>query len=156
MAHRIDLGQRPCGDLPAKFENKDLLESSVQTPYELLGGEAGVRRLADTFYDVMNELPEAASIRAMHGQELAPIKQKLFEYLSGWLGGPPLYRDKYNTICLFGAHKPFSIGPAQRDQWLRCMDEALRRVDASPEVIAMLKEPMFRIADVMRNADQPA
>lgn len=125
----------------------------MQTPYQLLGGEAGIRRLADTFYDVMDELPEAETIRKMHAQSLVDVKQKLFEYLSGWLGGPHYYHQKYGTVCLTKPHQPFAIGPAERDQWLMCMDETLRRIDASEEVKTMLKGPMFNIADTIRNSD---
>jgi hemoglobin len=125
----------------------------MQTPYELLGGEEGIRRLAQVFYEVMDELPQVQSIRKMHAANLENIQQKLFEYLSGWLGGPHLYQQKYGTVCLTKPHKPYSIGPAERDQWLRCMDEALLRVNASEQVKAMLKTPMFRIADALRTTD---
>ncbi len=125
----------------------------MQTPYQLLGGEEGVRKLAAAFYDVMDELPEAEVIRKMHGESLVDIKEKLYEYLSGWMGGPHHYHKKYGTVCLTKPHKPYAIGPAERDQWLLCMDEALRRVGASEEVKAMLKQPMFNIADAIRNTE---
>lgn len=126
----------------------------MQTPYQLLGGEAGVRHLAETFYEVMDELPQAEKIRQMHAASLSDVKQKLFEYLAGWLGGPQHhYQQKYGTVCLTKPHKPFQIGPAERDQWLLCMDEALRRIGASEELKAMLKEPMFVLADTVRNSD---
>lgn len=125
----------------------------MQTPYQLLGGEEGVRKLAETFYDVMDELPEAETIRKMHGESLVDIKEKLYEYLSGWLGGPHHYFKKYGSICLTKPHKPYAIGPAERDQWLMCMDEALRRIGASEELKAMLKDPMFGIADAIRNTE---
>lgn len=124
----------------------------MPVPYELLGGEQGVRRLAATFYDVMDELTEAEDIRRMHAANLDEIKEKLYEYLSGWLGGPPHYADKHG-VCLTKPHKPYAIGPAERDQWLLCMDEALNRVGASTEVKAMLKGPMYAIADAIRNTD---
>lgn len=126
----------------------------MQTPYQLLGGEEGVRRLAETFYDVMDELPEAERIRRMHSQSLTDIKQKLYEYLAGWMGGPQHhYMQKYGTVCLTDPHKPYAIGPVERDQWLMCMDEALRRTGASEEVKAMLKQPMYNLADTVRNND---
>lgn len=125
----------------------------MSNPYQLLGGEAGVRALADAFYDVMNEMPQAETIRAMHKQNLESIKQKLFEYFSGWMGGPPLYFEKYGKICLDKPHAPYPIGEAERDQWLLCMDKALERINASDEVKAMLKQPMFNMAERMRNRD---
>lgn len=120
-------------------------------PYEMLGGEAGVRRLCATFYRIMDESPEAAGIRAMHGESLASIEQKLFEYLSGWLGGPMLYHQRYGTICLTKPHQPYAIGAAERDQWLLCMRLALEEVGAPPELQELLREPFFRIADMMVN-----
>lgn len=120
-----------------------------QTPYQLLGDD-GVRLLADALYETMNELPEAQPIRAMHGANLDEIKQKLYEYLSGWLGGPHLYHQKYGTVCLSKPHARYAIGEAERDQWLLCMQNALERIDASEELKQMLKEPLFRIADTLR------
>lgn len=126
------------------------------TPYELLGGEDGVRRLCEAFYDCMEQLPEAADIRRMHGEDLSGIRLKLFEFLSGWLGGPHLYAQKYGSICMTGPHRPFAIGPKERDQWLLCMDRALEQVGASEEVKAMLKQPLQAIADMIRNRETSA
>ncbi len=125
---------------------------SAQTPYQILGSE-GIRQLADTFYDVMDEMPQAETIRNMHSANMDLIKEKLFEYLCGWMGGPPLYSAKYGTVCLTDPHKPYPIGPDERDQWLACMNEALVRIDASEELKQMLKGPMYQIADTVRNRD---
>lgn len=123
------------------------------TPYQLLGGEDGVRRLCEAFYDCMEQLPEAADIRRMHGEDLSGIRQKLFEFLSGWLGGPHLYAQKYGSICMTGPHRPYAIGPKERDQWLLCMDRALEQVGASEEVKTMLKQPLQAIANMIRNRE---
>ncbi|MBX6421656.1 MAG: group II truncated hemoglobin [Nevskia sp.] len=121
------------------------------TPYEMLGGETGVRRLAEAFYDAMVELPEAADLRALHNEDLSGIKRKLFEYLSGWLGGPMIYFEKYGGVCIRSVHARFPIGAAERDQWLLCMREAMRRVNAPPQVAALLDLPFARMAEAMRN-----
>jgi hemoglobin len=126
-----------------------------QTPYQLLG-EQGIRELTDAFYDIMDSLPEAAGVRAMHARDLAPMKEKLAEYLIGWMGGPPLYADKYGTVCMTTPHEPYHIGPEERDQWLLCMDRALAQKGASDELVAMLKIPLFRIADAVRNREGPS
>jgi hemoglobin len=129
----------------------------VATPYEALGGEDGVRRLAEAFYDVMDQMPQAAAVRAMHGADLSSVKQKLFEFLSGWLGGPKLYLERHGHACLMGMHARFAIGSAERDQWMLCMRQALRRVDAPAEVAMMLESPLSRVTDAMRNVeDAPA
>lgn len=125
---------------------------SQQSPYQILGDE-GIRQLANAFYDVMDQSIEAETIRSMHAAQMDKIKDKLYEYLTGWMGGPPLYSEKTGTVCLTDPHKPYWIGPNERDQWLACMDEALVRIDASPELIDMLKGPMYQVADTIRNQD---
>jgi hemoglobin len=124
-----------------------------QTPYQLLGGEQAVRDLADAFYEAMDELPQAETVRAMHAKSLGKMKGILFEYLSGWMGGPPIYHDKHGTVCMTKPHEPFAIGPAERDAWLLCMDKALVTINASNEVIEMLKTPMYRIANAIKNCE---
>jgi hemoglobin len=121
------------------------MNNTPQTPYQILG-EDGIRELTNAFYDIMDKLPEAAGLRAMHAKDLSPMKEKLAEYLTGWMGGPPLYADKYGSVCMTEPHEPYHIGPEERDQWLMCMDE----------VVEMLKVPMFRIADAIRNKEGPS
>ena len=125
---------------------------NYQTPYQILG-EQGIRDLTSAFYDIMDTLPEAADVRAMHAQDLGPMKVKLADYLTGWMGGPPLYADKHGTVCMTKPHEPYHIGPRERDQWLLCMDKALEQIGASDELIEMLKVPMYRVADAVRNKD---
>ncbi len=124
--------------------------SKYQTPYQALG-EQRIRDLTDAFYNIMDELPEAADIRRMHAEDLSPMKEKLAEYLIGWMGGPPLYADKYGTVCMTEPHEPYAIGPRERDQWLLCMNKALDVIDVEEEVREMLKDPLFRVADAVRN-----
>lgn len=121
------------------------------TPYELAGGEEGLRRLVARFYAIMDSAPEAAGIRAMHGADLGPVSNSLFEYLSGWLGGPPLYSDRTGTVCLSAPHKPFAIGEDERDQWLFCMRQAMIDVGLPEETRRLFDGPLFAIADFVRN-----
>ena len=126
-----------------------------KSPYQILG-EEGIQELCNTFYDLMDTLPEVSSLRAMHAKDLSGMKVKLAEYLTGWMGGPPRYADKYGTVCMTSPHEPYHIGPQERDQWLLCMDKALVEISASEELTQMLKVPLFRIADAIRNREGPA
>ena len=128
---------------------------TAQTPFQLLG-EQGIRELTSAFYDIMDSLPEAAGVRAMHAADLAPMKEKLAEYLIGWMGGPPLYAQKYGTVCMTEPHEHYHIGPEERDQWLLCMHKALAQTGASEELVEMLRQPLFRIADAIRNREGPS
>jgi hemoglobin len=114
------------------------------TPYEFVGGEDAIRKLADRFYDLMDEDPSYAALRTLHADDLAPMRTRLFEFLSGWLGGPKLY-----TKCVMSAHARFAIGKAERDQWLACMDRAMADT-AFPREIRALVSPVFaRMSDAM-------
>ena len=132
-------------------EDTKAAENTPPTPYELRGGEDGLRRLVERFYEIMDEAPEAAGIRAMHKPDLGPIRENLFEFLSGWLGGPPLYVQRTGSVCLNGPHKPFAIGEAERDQWLFCMRKALEDSGVPKDLREMLDKPFFMIADFLRN-----
>lgn len=124
---------------------------SNTTPFELLGGDAGIRRLVERFYDLMDSSPEAADVRALHAQSLKSARQKLYLYLTGWTGGPPLYEEKYGHPRLRMRHLPFHIGTTERDQWLWCMDKALSEQEMPETLRAHLTERLHALADHMRN-----
>lgn len=98
------------------------------TPYERIGGEPALRKLVDRFYQLMDELPEAYSARKIHPKDLTEAGNKFVAFLSGWMGGPQLYVEKYGAPMLRRRHMPFAIGPEERDQWLMCMRMALDEV----------------------------
>jgi len=121
------------------------------TPYERLGGETGLRRLVERFYDLMDSEPEAYGIRKLHPADLTGSRQKLFEFLSGWLGGPSLYIEKYGHPRLRARHLPFAIGSAERDAWMRCMDQAMADLELSAALREELHAAFYKTADFMRN-----
>jgi hemoglobin len=121
--------------------------------YESLGGEQTLRALVDRFYDVMDTRPEAADIRALHPADLTESRNKLFWFLSGWSGGPPMYIERFGHPRLRARHLPFSIGEAERDQWLWCMNRALEEVIADGLLRIQLSHAFAQIADFMRNRE---
>ena len=121
------------------------------TPYEALGGETGVRRLVDRFYDYMDSLPEAAGIRSLHAKSLRGSRDKLTLFLSGWFGGPDLYSRKYGHPRLRRRHLPFPIGTDERDQWMLCMTKALQDTDLTAPMRQQLTQAFWRTADHLRN-----
>ena len=121
------------------------------TPYEQLGGDAGVRKLVDRFYDLIDTVPEAASIRVLHARSLKAAREKLYLYLTTWTGGPPVYTDRYGHPRLRMRHFPFRIGMRERDEWLWCMDKALNEHDMPAEMREHLRERFHQLADHMRN-----
>lgn len=123
------------------------------TPYRLLGGDSGVRRLVDRFYDLMDEVPEYHGIRKLHPQDLAGSREKLHLFLSGWLGGPALYVEKYGHPMLRARHLPFAIGITERDAWLACMLQAMEDAAVAEPLRNALLKAFFGTADWMRNRE---
>ena len=116
-----------------------------------MGGEPTVRRLVDHFYRIMDESPRAGPIRAMHAADLGPMRERLTEFLTAWLGGPRHYFERADSKCIVSVHSPFAIGEAERDQWMGCMREALDATDIPAEVRSQVEPALARVADALRN-----
>lgn len=119
--------------------------------FEALGGEAAVRALVDRFYDLMDLEPGYRALRAMHPTTLAGSRDKLHWFLCGWLGGPQHYVERFGHPMLRARHMPFSIGIAERDQWLGCMRQAMAELEVEPAMAQRLADAFFKTADWMRN-----
>ncbi|MCK9991251.1 MAG: group II truncated hemoglobin [Rugosibacter sp.] len=132
-----------------------ILATATQRPanlhFDRIGGKDAIRRLVDLFYHYMDTLPEAQTIRAMHPPELAPVKEVLFKYLVGWLGGPPLYVAERGHPRLRKRHLAFPIGEAERDAWMACMTRAIDDVVTDPALKTELTQAFSKTATFLRN-----
>lgn len=117
----------------------------------LIGGQSSVDRLVDRFYDLMDTLPEARVIRALHPQDLGSIRGILKKYLAQWLGGPTTYSQERGHPRLRARHLPFSIGDEERDAWMQCMRQAMQEVVTDETVREAILEKLTPLADWMRN-----
>lgn len=123
----------------------------ADTPYEEIGGDEAVIALADAFYDVVDE--QSPVLRQMLPSDLSVSRQKLYEFLSGWMGGPPLYWERRGHPALRMRHARFTIGDREAEEWSRCMSEALDRVGAPPALAGFLRTELGRAALGLRNQD---
>lgn len=119
--------------------------------YERLGGEAKIRELVDRFYELMDSRDDTRPLRQMHAKDLRVSRDKLFMFLSGWLGGPQLYMEKYGHPRLRQRHMPFAVDSAARDQWMSCMTQAMADVGIEEGMRQELEAAFFKTADFMRN-----
>lgn len=103
-----------------------------------MGGEAGLRQLVDHFYDLMAELPEAANVLVMH-PDVPLARDKLAAFLTGWLGGPKRYSERWGSVRIPVAHAHLPIGQAEHDVWLACMDGAVDRMPVAADFKAYFK-----------------
>ena len=120
-------------------------------PYDLLGGDAKLKALVTRFYALMHSEPEYAGIRKLHPPSLEGSTEKLYMFLSGWLGGPPLYVEKHGHPMLRARHLPFAIGESERDQWMSCMTRAMQEEGVEPKLAEFLLASLYKTADWMRN-----
>jgi len=116
-----------------------------------MGGDAGIRRLVDRFYDLMDTSPEATNVRRLHAASLKASREKLYLYLSMWTGGPQTYVERNGHPRLRMRHLPFAIGERERDEWLWCMDQALDEQLMPDELREDIRVKFHGLADHMRN-----
>ncbi len=119
------------------------------TPYDEIGGDDAVRALVDDFYDYMDA--ESPVVRAMHPDDLDESRDKLYEFLSGWLGGPPIYHEKRGHPRLRARHMPFAIDQRAVDEWLRCMGLAMDKRGVAGALRAFMDAKLDHLANFMRN-----
>jgi hemoglobin len=129
------------------------MQTEQQTHYQRIGGAEKVRALVRRFYELMDELPEAYGIRKLHADDLQGANDKLFKFLSGWMGGPQLFIEQYGHPMLRRRHLPFAIGNAERDQWMMCMNQALGEVVEDEALRHELSDAFAKVADHMRNRE---
>jgi hemoglobin len=136
----MEPSQRPYGDGDASFR--------------AAGGQDGIQRLVEDFYDQMRRRPDAAHILRMHPKDLRVSIDKLARFLCGWMGGPNRFREKYGRIVIPLAHQHLPIGPAERDAWLGCMEAAIAAQpyaqDFKAYLLAQLRIPAERVMEVAR------
>ena len=83
--------------------------------------------------------------------QLESSREKLFLFLVGWTGGPPLYVERFGHPMLRARHLPFPIGESERDAWVSCMDYALDAHEMPDQLRAHLRKRFHAVADHMRN-----
>ncbi len=137
-------------------ETLDSPAVAADSVYARMGGAPAVRQLVDRFYALMDELPEAYTVRWLHPESLAGSADSLFKYLSGWFGGPPLYVQERGHPRLRMRHAPYAIGAIERDEWMLCMRQALAEQVADPALRQAVEHAFTGMAEHMVNTGSAA
>lgn len=117
------------------------------TPYESLGGGSVVRRIVDRFYDLMDEDPAYAALRALHAPDLGPMRVSLAGFLDGWLGGP---RDWFDSgRCVMSAHADVAIDGSTSAQWTQAMARAIAEAGVEAQLAAKINAAFANMATGM-------
>lgn len=129
----------------------------MNTPYEQMGGREPVLRLADHFYDLMEQRePELTQLheRDDDGRISRRSRDRFASFLIGWLGGPDDYVRENGHPRLRMRHGRVPVTFAMRDSWLRCMYAAMEDCAVPPDVQAFLRQRFYEVADFMRNVEE--
>ncbi len=121
------------------------------TPFDAIGGEARVRELTDAFYDRM-DTEAYAHLRALHDDDLAESRDKLFMFLCGWMGGPQLYIERFGHPRLRMRHAHVTINEQGANEWIACMGEAMDSLGVEGDLRTFLDARFAHTANFMRNA----
>jgi hemoglobin len=127
--------------------------ADAETPYKHIGGEQAVRAVCARLYALMEELPEARACREIHPPSLERAEEKLFEFMSGWLGGPQLYREKYGHPRLRQRHFVAPIGNEETSGWLACFHQAWKEIVPASPLADDLAARIDALGWHMRNTD---
>lgn len=137
-------------ELFQRRDKKQLLSDSL-TPYKLIGEEQGTRALANAFYDEMESNIHLKELLDIHQLPLDGIREKFFKYLSGWLGGPPLFEEKYGHPRLRQRHMHVAVTQKQAQLWMLCMTNALNKTVEHEDLKNHLKQQFGQLAAHMVN-----
>ncbi|MCE5171557.1 globin [Paenibacillus profundus] len=113
------------------------MERYKQTIYEAIGGEATVRRIVEAFYPNVQADP---LIGPLFPEDIMPVMEKQFMFLTQFFGGPSLFSDEYGHPMMRARHMPFPITRERADAWLGCMREALIEIGLEPALRDMVLE----------------
>ncbi len=111
-----------------------LAEAVEQPPtvFAAVGGQQFFDDLVDRFYDAVEQ---DELLRPMYPADMGPSRQRLAGFLAQYWGGPADYSAERGHPRLRMRHMPFTIGPAERNAWMRHMVASLETAqmpDGSP------------------------
>lgn len=127
--------------------------NAEQSIYTRLGGEPVLREFVDHLYDFMDYFPAVEPLRKMHSADLSVARERLFMFLSGMLGGPPLYMEAFGHPRLRQKHMHLKIGNKEKDQWLLCAHNAANQLAITTETREDLMMEITLMADHLRNQE---
>lgn len=107
-----------------------------RSPFERIGGHPALCAVAGRFYDLMEQDPAYAELRAIHAQDLTAMRSALPQFLAGWAGGPRDWFEANPGKCMMSMHAPFPINHQTAGQWAEAMRRALADTEVADREIA--------------------
>ncbi|MES2020621.1 MAG: group II truncated hemoglobin [Pseudomonadota bacterium] len=127
-------------------------EATAPSLFERIGGTEGVRTVVERFYDLMQDDPRYAPLRAMHEEDLFPMRVSLTQFLSAWLGGPRDWFEARPGTCIMSMHRAMGITPETAAQWVEAMSRALADARVEKALGTQMQQAFLRMAGAMMKA----
>jgi hemoglobin len=120
-----------------------------ETPFDMVGGAATVRTIVDRFYDLMDEQPAYAELRALHASDLAPMRTSLAGFLTAWLGGPRDWFADNPGKCVMSVHGRIAVTAATARQWADAMRQAIADSGMASDIGTRMADALDGMAQAM-------
>ena len=111
-------------------------------------GPANIRKLVLAFYPLVSAHPLLAPL---FPEDLSETMNKQEAFLTGFLGGPPLYHQTYGHPMLRARHLKFPITRSVALAWFECFTLAAQTLELPPDVFEELLAAVGRTAAAMVN-----
>ncbi len=130
--------------------------NTSQSLYSRLGGETVLREFVDNLYRFMDDFPAVEKVRNMHPYDLTDTEDRLFKYLSGMLGGPPLYIEEFwqPYVKQDYTHTHLAMCNQERDQWLFCAENAANQLKIDSFIRKDLMSMVTAMTSDFRNNEE--
>lgn len=106
-----------------------------------------MRAITDRFYDLMEQEPAYAELRAIHADDLTDMRAQLPLFLAGWAGGPRDWFEANPGKCMMSAHGGIPITRDTARQWVEAMTRAIADTQVKDRTVAdAMAEVLGRMA----------
>ncbi|MCA0356767.1 MAG: group II truncated hemoglobin [Proteobacteria bacterium] len=129
-----------------------MTDAVQQTAFDQIGGAAPVAAMVNAFYDLMETDPAYARLRAIHAQDLTPMRASLAGFITGWLGGPRDWFAARPGVCMMSLHRAMPIDAELGRQWVDAMSRAMDQAEIAPDMAEALRDVFGRMSANMATA----
>ena len=123
-----------------------MTDAAQQTAFDQIGGAEPVAAMVNAFYDLMETDPAYARLRAIHAQDLTPMRASLAGFITGWLGGPRDWFVQRPGVCMMSLHRAMLIDAELGRQWVEAMTRAMAQAGVEPDMADALSEVFGRMS----------
>lgn len=123
---------------------------NLPTPFDLIGEET-LHQLIDAFY---RRVAIHSDLAPIFPDDLTETARKQKQFMTQFLGGPPLYSMEHGHPMLRARHMPFEITETRAKAWLHCMNEAMDEIGLTGQFRDDFFSRLVLTAQHMINTDE--